>query len=174
MSTWLWMHANGLDFHTIFTSSFSGGCCLLSLEQVCPRNQNAICQCSSSNSCPSYSSCNMGTCCTSSLANYNVIPGARCQYETQCNGYGQSYSSCVKNTCVCVRGISSTRIYSFIGAYSNGVSCNQPNVLVLNKARNGCDQYGSPCKYVFSTARRKPIFAPINNSTETPCKLLYF
>ncbi|VDM74395.1 unnamed protein product, partial [Strongylus vulgaris] len=34
--------------------------------------------------------------------------------------------------------------------------------------RNGCDQYGSPCSVLLSSARRKPIIAPIGNITETP------
>lgn len=38
------------------------------------------------------------------------------------------------------------------------------------QARSGCDQYGSPCKFVLSTARRKPLFAPIGNTTEEPRK----
>ncbi|KHN74563.1 hypothetical protein Tcan_08784 [Toxocara canis] len=41
------------------------------------------------------------------------------------------------------------------------------NALFL-QARTGCDQYGSPCKFVLSTARRKPLFAPVGNVTEEP------
>jgi hypothetical protein len=112
----------------------------------------------------------------SAVAAYNLNPGSRCQYATQCNGQGQSYSSCLQNTCVCVKGQSfffSKLHNSCLGSYSNGVSCNSPNTIVLNRARSGCDQYGSPCKYVFSTARRKPIFAPVNNETETPRKKIW-
>ncbi|KAL6722627.1 hypothetical protein Aduo_017736 [Ancylostoma duodenale] len=39
---------------------------------------------------------------------------------------------------------------------------------ILTLARNGCDQYGSPCTVLLSTARRKPIIAPVGNITETP------
>ncbi|KAK6766458.1 hypothetical protein RB195_026016 [Necator americanus] len=33
---------------------------------------------------------------------------------------------------------------------------------------NGCDQYGSPCTVLLSTARRKPIIAPVGNITDAP------
>ncbi|ETN69056.1 EB module [Necator americanus] len=39
---------------------------------------------------------------------------------------------------------------------------------VLTLARNGCDQYGSPCTVLLSTARRKPIIAPVGNITDAP------
>uniref|UniRef100_A0A7E4ZRW9 Chitin-binding type-2 domain-containing protein n=1 Tax=Panagrellus redivivus TaxID=6233 RepID=A0A7E4ZRW9_PANRE len=134
-----------------------GGCCLLSLEPVCPLRQNAVCQCSSNNGCPAQSSCNMGTCCTSAVATYNAVPGTRCQQSTQCNGFSSNCATCQNAVCVCLNG-----------AYNNGAACIQGTPIVLNKARRGCDQYGSPCRFHLSPARRKPLFAPVGNATETP------
>ncbi|TKR80233.1 hypothetical protein L596_014338 [Steinernema carpocapsae] len=134
-----------------------GGCCLLSYEPVCPMNLNPVCQCSPTSACPAQSSCSMGTCCTSAVTTYNQVPGTSCQHNTQCNGYSSSCSSCVQNVCVCVNG-----------ATSNGASCQQLSPVVVHQARTGCDQYGSPCRFVISTARRKPLFAPVGNTTETP------
>ncbi|CAI5456308.1 unnamed protein product [Caenorhabditis angaria] len=136
-----------------------GGCCLLSMEPVCPSRSNAVCQCSPNMGCPSGSSCTMGTCCSSGvgqMVSYNV-PGTGCQNSNQCNGYSNSCAQCVQGVCSCVNG-----------AASNGATCEQMQATILTMARNGCDQYGSPCKFLLSTARRRPIFAPTTNMTETP------
>lgn len=147
------------------------------MEPVCPARTNAICQCSPNSACPSGATCTMGTCCakgdsvngkfTSSLdtmsrtfpavALFNQIPGSHCQASTQCNGYSTSCAQCAQGICACVNG-----------AASNGASCLQMPSRILTLARNGCDQYGSPCTVLLSTARRKPIIAPVGNITETP------
>ncbi|CAI4223482.1 unnamed protein product [Auanema sp. JU1783] len=134
-----------------------GGCCPLSMEPICPMKSTPVCQCSANSVCPSGSSCAMGTCCSTALTSYNHVPGANCQASPQCNGYDNGCSQCVQGVCACSSG-----------SASNGASCIRmpPNVLTL--ARNGCDQYGSPCKFVFSTARRRPIFAPTGNVTDQP------
>ncbi|CAD6189272.1 unnamed protein product [Caenorhabditis auriculariae] len=134
-----------------------GGCCLLSMEPVCPARSNAVCQCSPNNACPNGASCTMGTCCSSATAVFNQVPGTTCQASSQCNGYSNSCAQCVQGVCSCVNG-----------AASNGASCSQITPTVLTLARNGCDQYGSPCKFLLSTARRRPIFAPTGNMTEQP------
>lgn len=56
----------------------------------------------------------------------------------------------------------------FPGSYSNGATCTPATAIVLNRARHGCDQYGSPCKFHLSGARRKPLFAPVGNNTDNP------
>ncbi|EYB99677.1 hypothetical protein Y032_0121g998 [Ancylostoma ceylanicum] len=134
-----------------------GGCCLLSMEPVCPARTNAICQCSPNSACPSGATCTMGTCCAKAVALFNQIPGSQCQASTQCNGYSTSCAQCTQGICACVNG-----------AASNGASCLQMSSRILTLARNGCDQYGSPCTVLLSTARRKPIIAPVGNITETP------
>ena len=134
-----------------------GGCCLLSLEPQCPLRQNAICQCSPNSACPTQATCNMGTCCTSAVATYNMVPGSQCQAASQCNGFSSSCATCQRSVCVCTQG-----------SYSNGAACIPATALVLNRARNGCDQYGSPCRFHLSSARRKPLFAPVGNNTENP------
>ncbi|VDL69633.1 unnamed protein product [Nippostrongylus brasiliensis] len=85
------------------------------------------------------------------------IPGSQCHASTQCNGYSSSCAQCTQGVCACVNG-----------AASNGASCLQMPNKVLVVARNGCDQYGSPCRVLLSTARRRPIIAPVGNITETP------
>ncbi|KAJ1357851.1 hypothetical protein KIN20_016108 [Parelaphostrongylus tenuis] len=127
------------------------------MEPLCPTHSNAICQCSPNNICPIGAVCIMGTCCSKSLELYSQIPGSKCQASTQCNGYSTSYSQCAQGICSCVNG-----------ATSNGASCIQMRPQILKMARNGCDQYGSPCTVFLSTARRKPIVAPVGNSTEKP------
>ncbi|MCP9265285.1 hypothetical protein DINM_020543 [Dirofilaria immitis] len=146
----------GIDCPPGFGCTATGACCLLSLEPVCPSNQNAICQCSSTNNCPPQTSCNMGTCCTS-VKMYDHIPGTSCQASSQCNGFNTHGAQCMQSICACING-----------AASNGATCQQFNPAALLQARSGCDQYGSSCKFVFSTARRKPLFAPIGNITEQP------
>ncbi|UMM42026.1 hypothetical protein L5515_018020 [Caenorhabditis briggsae] len=136
-----------------------GGCCLLSMEPVCPTRSNAVCQCSPNNVCPSGSSCTMGTCCSSGISpivSFSV-PGTGCQNSNQCNGFQSSCAQCVQGVCSCVNG-----------AASNGATCEQMAPTILTLARNGCDQYGSPCKFLLSTARRRPLFAPTGNMTESP------
>ncbi|EPB76739.1 EB module [Ancylostoma ceylanicum] len=91
------------------------------------------------------------------VALFNQIPGSQCQASTQCNGYSTSCAQCTQGICACVNG-----------AASNGASCLQMSSRILTLARNGCDQYGSPCTVLLSTARRKPIIAPVGNITETP------
>ncbi|WKY16269.1 hypothetical protein Q1695_001166 [Nippostrongylus brasiliensis] len=134
-----------------------GGCCLLSMEPVCPRQFNPICQCSPNSACPSGATCTMGTCCSKAVSLFNQIPGSQCHASTQCNGYSSSCAQCTQGVCACVNG-----------AASNGASCLQMPNKVLVMARNGCDQYGSPCRVLLSTARRRPIIAPVGNITETP------
>lgn len=134
-----------------------GGCCLLSMEPVCPRESSAICQCSPNSACPMGASCTMGTCCSKSVALLSQIPGSQCQASTQCNGFSTSCAQCMRGVCACVNG-----------AASNGASCLQMPPRMLSLARNGCDQYGSPCSVLLSTARRRPIIAPMGNITETP------
>uniref|UniRef100_A0A914PFI9 EB domain-containing protein n=1 Tax=Panagrolaimus davidi TaxID=227884 RepID=A0A914PFI9_9BILA len=147
----------GSDCPAGFGCTPMGGCCLLSLEPMCPMRQNAICQCSSSNQCPSQATCNMGTCCTSAVATYNSVPGNRCQHSSQCNGYSNNCASCQQSICVCLKD-----------SYSNGAACIQGTPIILRQARNGCDQYGSPCRFHLSAARRKPLFAPVGNVTDNP------
>uniref|UniRef100_A0A915AL21 EB domain-containing protein n=1 Tax=Parascaris univalens TaxID=6257 RepID=A0A915AL21_PARUN len=134
-----------------------GGCCLLSLEPACPAQQSAVCQCSPTNACPLHAKCMMGTCCTTAVAAFNQVPGTQCQSSAQCNGYASACARCTQSICVCTNG-----------AASNGATCLQMPRALLQQARSGCDQYGSPCKFVLSTARRKPLFAPIGNITEEP------
>ncbi|VIO89258.1 Sybindin-like family protein [Brugia malayi] len=148
----------GIDCPTGFGCTAVGVCCLLSLEPVCPSNQNAICQCAPPDNCPPQTSCTMGTCCTSaSVKVYDHVPGSSCQASSQCNGFNSGGAQCVHSVCACING-----------AASNGATCHQFNPAVLLQARSGCDQYGSPCKFAFSTARRKPLFAPFGNITEQP------
>ncbi|KAE9414231.1 hypothetical protein Angca_007711, partial [Angiostrongylus cantonensis] len=147
----------GADCPPGFGCTQLGGCCLLSMEPVCPTQSNAICQCSQNNACPKDATCIMGTCCSKSLAPYSQIPGSKCQASTQCNGYSSSCSQCTQGICACVNG-----------AASNGASCIQMSPQILTLARNGCDQYGSPCTVLLSTARRRPIIAPVGNNTEKP------
>ncbi|KHJ99909.1 EB module [Oesophagostomum dentatum] len=151
----------GADCPPGFGCTPLGGCCLLSMEPVCPAQSNAICQCSPNSACPSGATCTMGTCCAKddflAVSLFNQIPGSRCQASTQCNGYSTSCSQCAQGVCACVNG-----------AASNGASCVQIPLATLTLARNGCDQYGSPCTVLLSTARRKPIIAPVGNITETP------
>ncbi|GMR33595.1 hypothetical protein PMAYCL1PPCAC_03790, partial [Pristionchus mayeri] len=134
-----------------------GGCCLLSMEPSCPAQSSAVCQCSGNNICPSGASCNMGTCCSSAAAPFTQVPGSTCVASPQCNGFSNGNSQCVHGVCVCT-----------ISGASNGVSCVQMTPVQLQSARSGCDQFGSPCKTVFSTARRRPIFAPTQNMTNEP------
>ncbi|CAJ0609647.1 unnamed protein product [Cylicocyclus nassatus] len=136
-----------------------GGCCLLSMEPVCPPQSHPICQCSPNRACPMGATCTMGTCCAaaSALAQFSQIPGSKCQASSQCNGYMNSCAQCTQGICACVNG-----------AASNGASCLQMPAKTLILARNGCDQYGSPCNVYLSSARRKPIIAPVGNITETP------
>uniref|UniRef100_A0A0N5ANQ9 EB domain-containing protein n=1 Tax=Syphacia muris TaxID=451379 RepID=A0A0N5ANQ9_9BILA len=134
-----------------------GGCCLLSMDPVCPAHQSPVCQCSPTNACPILSTCMMGTCCTNALTTYEQVPGTSCQSSSQCNGYANNCAQCIATICVCVNG-----------AASNGATCQQIRPNVLRQARSGCDQYGSSCKFVLSTARRKPLFAPYGNVTEKP------
>lgn len=134
------------------------------MEPVCPTRSNAVCQCSPNNVCPSGASCTMGTCCSSGISpivSFSV-PGTSCQNSNQCNGFQSTCAQCVQEVCSCVNG-----------AASNGATCEQMAPTVLTLARNGCDQYGSPCKFLLSTARRRPLFAPIGNMTETPRKNSY-
>ncbi|VDN94373.1 unnamed protein product [Brugia pahangi] len=148
----------GIDCPAGFGCTAVGVCCLLSLEPVCPSNQNAICQCAPPDNCPPQTSCTMGTCCTSaSVKVYDHVPGSSCQASSQCNGFNSGGAQCVHSVCACING-----------AASNGATCHQFNPAVLLQARSGCDQYGSPCKFAFSTARRKPLFAPFGNITEQP------
>uniref|UniRef100_A0AC34FSB5 EB domain-containing protein n=1 Tax=Panagrolaimus sp. ES5 TaxID=591445 RepID=A0AC34FSB5_9BILA len=146
----------GSDCPGGFGCTSLGVCCPLSLEPMCPSRQNAICQCSSSNQCPSQATCNMGTCCTSAVATYNSVPGNRCQHSSQCNGYSSNCATCQQSVCICLKG-----------SYSNGAACIQGTPIILNRARHGCDQYGSPCRFHLSAARRKPLFAPVGNITDT-------
>lgn len=92
------------------------------------------------------------------VALLSQIPGSQCQASTQCNGFSTSCAQCMRGVCACVNG-----------AASNGASCLQMPPRMLSLARNGCDQYGSPCSVLLSTARRRPIIAPMGNITETPC-----
>ncbi|MFH4975868.1 hypothetical protein AB6A40_002577 [Gnathostoma spinigerum] len=148
----------GSDCAPGFGCTVLGGCCLLSVEPVCPVSQSPVCQCSATNACPAQSTCLSGTCCTSALtAAYNRVPGTQCRSSTQCNGFNAECAACLQTTCVCTNG-----------AASNGATCQQTPPQVLQMARTGCDEYGSPCRYTFSTARRKPIFAPVGNATEKP------
>ncbi|GMT03049.1 hypothetical protein PENTCL1PPCAC_25223, partial [Pristionchus entomophagus] len=135
-----------------------GGCCLLSMDPTCPAQSSAVCQCSANNVCPSGASCNMGTCCSTATAPFMQMPGSQCVASPQCNGFSNGNSQCMQGVCVCI----------VPGGASNGVSCVQMTPVLLQSARSGCDQYGSPCKFVFSTARRRPIFAPTNNVTAEP------
>ncbi|VDO20632.1 unnamed protein product [Haemonchus placei] len=163
---------SGTDCPPGFGCTPLGGCCLLSMEPVCPRQSNPICQCSPNSACPTGALCTMGTCCSklpilktvikqnflvSAVALFNQIPGSRCQASTQCNGYSSSCAQCVQGVCSCING-----------AASNGAHCLQMPPKMLTLARNGCDQYGSPCSVLLSTARRRPIIAPVGNITETP------
>ncbi|KAK0418487.1 hypothetical protein QR680_013586 [Steinernema hermaphroditum] len=148
---------SGADCPAGFGCNNQGGCCPLSYQPVCPVNLNPVCQCSSSNVCPAGTSCHMGTCCSSAVATVDQVPGGQCQLNSQCNGFASSCAQCVQNVCVCVNG-----------ALSNGASCQQLSPAVVQQARTGCDQYGSPCRFVISTARRKPLFAPIGNATDAP------
>ncbi|GMT33932.1 hypothetical protein PFISCL1PPCAC_25229, partial [Pristionchus fissidentatus] len=134
-----------------------GGCCLLSMDPTCPAQSSAICQCSSNNVCPSGASCSMGTCCSTAGASFTQVPGSQCVASPQCNGFSNSGAQCVQGICVCTSP-----------AASNGVACIQMTPVQLQLARSGCDQYGSPCKFVLSTARRRPIFAPSGNTTDEP------
>ncbi|CEF63148.1 Chitin binding domain and EB domain and Cysteine-rich repeat-containing protein [Strongyloides ratti] len=147
----------GSDCPPGFGCTSLGGCCRLSVEPICPLRMNAICQCSANNGCPQGSTCNQGTCCTQVSATFNQVPGTSCQMSTQCNGFTNSNSRCLQNTCICTKG-----------AISNGASCIQQPAIVVNQARNGCDQYGNPCKFVLSTTRRRPLFTPVGNVTDTP------
>ncbi|VDK46988.1 unnamed protein product [Cylicostephanus goldi] len=166
----------GADCPPGFGCTPLGGCCLLSMEPVCPPQSTPICQCSPNRACPMGATCTMGTCCAagldhekdyakpankfflaSALAQFSQIPGSKCQASTQCNGYMNSCAQCTQGICACVNG-----------AASNGASCLQMPAKTLILARNGCDQYGSPCNVYLSSARRKPIIAPVGNITETP------
>ncbi|VDN07234.1 unnamed protein product [Thelazia callipaeda] len=150
--------SRGIDCPPGFGCTAMGACCLLSLDPACPSNHNAICQCSPTSHCPPHTSCSMGTCCSSvSLDVYNRVPGTACQTGSQCNGFQTRGAQCMQSICVCVNG-----------AASNGPACQQINPATLLQARSGCDQYGSPCKYVLSSVRRKPLFAPMGNITEQP------
>ncbi|VDO46749.1 unnamed protein product [Onchocerca flexuosa] len=88
---------------------------------------------------------------------YDHVPGTSCQASSQCNGFNTHGAQCMQSICTCING-----------AASNGATCQQFNPAVLLQARSGCDQYGSSCKFVFSTARKKPLFAPTSNITEQP------
>ncbi|KAF8382292.1 hypothetical protein PRIPAC_71434, partial [Pristionchus pacificus] len=134
-----------------------GGCCLLSMDPTCPAQSSAVCQCSGNNVCPQGASCNMGTCCSTAAAPFMQVPGSQCVASPQCNGFSNGNSQCVQGVCVCLSAGS-----------SNGVSCVQMTPVQLVQARTGCDQFGSPCRFVLSTARRRPIFAPTGNTTAEP------
>ncbi|CAJ0583254.1 unnamed protein product, partial [Mesorhabditis spiculigera] len=153
----------GSDCPPGYGCSAMGGCCLLSMEPACPQSMNAVCQCSANQACPNGASCNMGTCCAStSVMKFAQVPGTSCSANTQCNGFMSQGSQCVQNVCVCING-----------AQSNGATCQQMQPTVITLARNGCDNYGSPCRFLLSSARRKPIFAPLTSINETS-KPLFF
>ncbi|VDK51188.1 unnamed protein product [Gongylonema pulchrum] len=79
--------SRGVDCPPGFGCTGMGGCCLLSLEPVCPSNQNAICQ--------------------SSQRAYDQIPGTTCQSNSQCNGYRSNGAQCMQSICVCINGAAS-------------------------------------------------------------------
>ncbi|KAI6227201.1 hypothetical protein M3Y95_00701700 [Aphelenchoides besseyi] len=139
-----------------------GGCCQLVnvVDLICPTNSIPVCQCSPTNLCPSGSSCFPSsvtpTCCASTPTVYMAVPGIPCEASQQCAGYSNG-ASCLQNMCVCLQG-----------SYSNGPSCVVQPPVVIQMARSGCDQFGSPCRYVLSSARRRPIFSPSGNNTEKP------
>lgn len=88
------------------------------------------------------------------------MPGSSCQASPQCAGY-TSGAQCYQNLCVCIKG-----------SISNGASCVVQQPLVIELAQNSCDQYGTPCKYSLSAARRKPVLSSLKNNTGEPRKLL--
>ncbi|KAI6209210.1 hypothetical protein M3Y96_00197300 [Aphelenchoides besseyi] len=139
-----------------------GGCCQLVniVDLICPTNSIPVCQCSPTNLCPSGSTCFPSsatpTCCASTPTVYMAVPGIPCEASQQCAGYSNG-ASCLQNLCVCLQG-----------SYSNGPSCVVQPPVVIQMARSGCDQFGSPCHYVLSSARRRPIFSPSGNNTEKP------
>lgn len=63
----------GVDCPQGFGCTSSGGCCMLSLDQVCPSRENAVCQCSPTSGCPPQASCNMGTCCASGVTLLDLL-----------------------------------------------------------------------------------------------------
>ncbi|CAD5230433.1 unnamed protein product [Bursaphelenchus okinawaensis] len=149
----------GSDCPTGYGCTASGGCCQLVNDFICPINALPVCQCSPTMSCPVGSACNSGMCCTTSPSVAMAAPGTGCQASQQCSGYSSSGPGalCQGDICVCIKG-----------AFSNGAACKSESPLVINIARGGCDQYGSPCKYMLSSARRRPVFSPTKNATDTP------
>ncbi|CAD5233615.1 unnamed protein product [Bursaphelenchus xylophilus] len=165
----------GSDCPSGYGCTSSGGCCQLVTDFVCPMNALPICQCSPTLSCPAGSACNSGMCCTTAQDSQEshsnpflsipgatvamAVPGTTCQASPQCSGYSSSGpgAQCQGDICICIKG-----------AFSNGAACEPQAPIVIELARNGCDQYGSPCKYMLSSARRRPVFSPTKNATETP------
>ncbi|KAI1723086.1 putative chitin binding Peritrophin-A domain protein [Ditylenchus destructor] len=134
-----------------------GGCCQLRLDSTCPFNQYPVCQCSSNYACPPGALCNDGgTCCASTAGSLFYAPGSRCRRSADCQGHTSGSAECLHNVCVCIKG-----------GYSNGASCVTPNPLLQNMARNGCDQYGQPCRYLLSQSRRRPMLSPVGNTTDS-------
>lgn len=90
---------------------------------------------------------------------YQAVPGTYCESASpQCSGY-PSGAQCYQNLCVCLKG-----------SYSNGAACVVQQPLIIQLAQTGCDQYGSPCRYKLSAARRRPLFSSLKNNTGEPRK----
>lgn len=87
---------------------------------------------------------------------FTTMPGTECEASPQCAGYPTG-AQCLENLCVCGQG-----------SYSNGAACVVQQPMVIQTAQDGCDQYGSPCRYVLSSVRRRPMLSVANNRTTDP------
>ncbi|KAI6243975.1 EB module [Aphelenchoides fujianensis] len=151
----------GTECPSGYGCSSGGGCCPLVnvADVVCPIASYPICQCSSTSLCPTGSSCYPSatpTCCAASPTVLMAVPGVPCEASPQCSGYSNG-ASCYQNLCVCLKG-----------SFSNGASCVYQDPIVIEMAHSGCDQFGTPCRFVLSAARRRPLLSSNKNTTAEP------